>query len=69
MSNKVLHSMTGKKNRFSQKYACWGKNIGFQEFSNFSKSFGLTLLAPLAFRKLMIRTSCSSYLEMISKTP
>ena len=36
----------------------------FQEFSNFSKSFGLILLAPLAFWKLSIWTSCSCILSI-----
>ena len=69
MSHKVVHSMNEKKNQFSQKYAFWCKKNGFQKFSNFSESFGLILLAPLAFWKLLIWTSYLSYLEMISKGP
>ena len=45
----------GKKIRFSQKYEILGlKKIIFQECSNFSESFGLILLVPLAFWKLLI---------------
>ena len=41
----------------------------FQKFSNFSEFSGLILFVSLAFWKLMILTSCKSYLEMISKGP
>ena len=47
----------------------FGVKINFQEFSNFSESSGLILLVPLAFWKLLILISYSSYLEMISKGP
>ena len=47
----------------------FGVKIIFQEFSNFSESFSLILLAPYALWKLLIWTSCSSYQEMIPKGP
>ena len=54
------------KSRFSHDAAQMKKKfdfLNFQEFSNFSESFGLTLLVPLASWKLVIWTSCSSYLK------
>ena len=60
-----MHSINERKIRFSEKYTFWGKKKSvFQEFSIFSESFGLTLLVPLAFWKLLIWTSCS---KIISK--
>ena len=47
----------------------FGVKIGFQKFSNFSKSVGRILLTPLAFWKLLIWTSCLSCLEIISNDP
>ena len=47
----------------------FGIKIIFRKFSNLSISVGLILLVPLAFWVLLIWTSCSSYLEMISKGP
>ena len=53
-----------------QKYVFYGKDQ-ISGILNFSESSGLILLDTviLAFRKLLIFTSCSSYLEMISKGP
>ena len=45
------------------------KNHFFRNSQISPKSVGLIFLAPLAFWKLLIWTSCSSYLEMISKGP
>ena len=38
----VMHSVN-EKETISQTYAFWDKKITFQEFSNFSESFGLLL--------------------------
>ena len=44
-----MHSINGKKDPiFSKRCILWS-NIIFQEFSNFSKSVGLIMLALLAF--------------------
>ena len=69
MFHKVVHLVNGKKRSDSFKRRNFRVKIAFQEFSNFSEAFGLILLAPLPFLKLLIWTSCSFYQEMISKGP
>ena len=68
MSHTIVHSINEKR-PYCLKNMHFGVKINFQEFSNFSESSGLISLLPLAFWKLLIWTSCSSYLEMISKGP
>ena len=43
--HKVVHSINEKETIFT-KYAFWDKKITFQEFSNFSESFGQLFLTP-----------------------
>ena len=64
-----MHSFKDKRSDFMKNMHFGAKKIFFQEFSNFSESFGLSLLVPLAFWELLIWTSCSSCLKMISKGP
>ena len=45
----------------------FGVKNQFSGIRKFSESSGLILLASLAFWKLLISTSCSTYLEMILK--
>ena len=59
-----MHSINEKNDLMSENFSFLGKIINFQKFSIFSKSFGLILLVPLAYWNLLIRTRCSSYLEM-----
>ena len=63
-----MHSINEERKNIKKLIIHFGVKINFQEFSNFSESFGLILLAPLTFLKLLKLTSCTSYLEIFSNS-
>ena len=54
---------------FSMIQFLWYLQVIRTTFSNFSESFGISLLVQLAFRKLLIWTKSSSYLKLILNGP